>query len=1294
MRHLFFVVILFNQFLFAAEKMVIRISDPSPSTVTRFVKDDYDIAAYKPGEYLDIVVTDEQASDLSSEGYDFRTTQTETQLKENLGDIRDLAGYRTYEETLNELQSLEESFPGICKLYDIGDTWGKEYDEGWNPNYVDYNHEIWALKLSDNVDETEDEPNVYFLGVHHAREPISNEVVMAILNNLVNNYGTDTDITDRINNTQIWFVPIVNPNGHRVVTEQIDVWWRKNIRDNNLNGSFDTYNSWGYGTDGVDPNRNYGFMWGNVGASDDFDDPTYHGPEAWSEPEVSAVRGLLESNHFVAGITYHSYGELVLYPFGYQNNMIAPDQIELAALAEDIAGAIPGLYGGYYTPEAGYDLYPCMGTTDDYSYGEHGTFSFTVELATEFIPPSYQVDPICNANLEAANILMSRVDTQTLTGQITDASSGAPIVANIFVDGIDNTGVFRHPYQSDSTFGRYYRFLPGGNFEVTFTSPGYLPVVMNAVPVSPFGQTVIDTQMEPAQLVTLTGQIFDAVTNLPIDDAIVELLNTVHDPVATDVDGYFSFEQVYENIYSINIQREGYSSIIEEIFVTVTDHDFSFYLSPSTAESFETGEFTSDWSFSGHANWMIVNTEAFDGIYSARSGNISDNQFSELIFEASNSSDGFISFYQKISTESGYDFLTFYIDDVQIDQWAGELDWEQVSYPINAGNHVYRWSYVKDTYVSDGQDCVWLDYIELPLSDFPPNLVIDPSSIEIESLTDQVTEQSIFLSNIGGEIIEYQLSVSESWMNINAVSGQLSPDETDELTLTVNTLGMITGSYSGFVHILSNDPDEPSVYLNVTLTINADMVDVNVAIEGGWNLVGLPAGLDDTDVFSVYPTAVSGTLFGFDDGYLQKDSLDLGVGYWLRFDEGVDQMISGNTVNSLSVSLSEGWNLISGVSLEVADSLVIDPDSILVPNTNYGFGSSGYYSTHSFVPGKANWIRAYEDGEVIISSGITLIDHVTSDCLELDRDASLNLEVNGNMVTLFVSHSDLNCCLIAEWNGWLEDNLFHVEMNDVGPPCDCNCAFDLSATFGPFEPGTYSLDFWPELFGNPSFTVDGRSNEKFTGVEWNTITTDGLQLLFGSSTIHDDEKLQFSLPPKPPIPATDIRFEGNSRLCDSEDCTVEVSMSENQMLSLDIQINDGDHWELVPWYGNQAEWGNVIELTHVDHVQIHSDVTQVIVRKKTASDLPSVFLLHHAYPNPFNPVTTISFSIPQSENFPVTSLKIYDLTGRLVQDVFNEIIDPGHHSIQWNASGFSSGVYFSVLQHGQERQISKMLLLK
>ncbi|MDA3813685.1 MAG: M14 family zinc carboxypeptidase [Candidatus Cloacimonetes bacterium] len=701
--------------LVADNNYVIRFDRLNSQIINTFTTEHYDVAAYKPGEFLDIVVSEVEYQDLLAQGYDVVITQTEEQMKNNLKDLTDLDGYKDYEQMLAELQQIELDNPDICKLYDIGESRGKQYTDAGNSNYDEYYHEIWAMKISDNVETEEDEPGVYYLSAHHAREPISLEVNMAVLNHIIDNYSTDPEITENVDNTQIWFVPLVNPNGHKIVTDETDVWWRKNICDNNENGTLDVT---GYSPqDGVDPNRNYGWEWGGAGTN--WTSETYQGTSAFSEPETQAIEALLGNHHFVAGISYHSYSELVLYPYGYAYGVVAPDQAALEELAIDMAVTIPSQNGGNYTPQAAWDLYPCTGTTDDYSYGTHGIFSYTIEMATEFIPPAGQVAGICEDNIEAAMILLDRVNGSTLTGHITDDATDEPIEAVIFIEGIDDSGVYREPYTSNEEFGSYYRLLTNGSYNVTFSAFGYDSQTFEDIVIND-DVTLLDVALVPAsETIDLSGIVTDGDTGEPVANAIIAIQEFGITNVTTNDYGEYTIEDLYEFNYTFAVYSPLHAGVLEQHLVTAVNNviDFEIYAVPEG--TFEDGEFVSSWNFSGNNNWVIDDVTVFSGNYSAKSGTIYDDQISSLSVSLYVQEDSEISFYQKVSSEADYDYLRFYIDNILQDNWSGNGNWEYEIFNVELGFHTFKWEYYKDGGVSSYQDCGWIDEITFPSSSVP-----------------------------------------------------------------------------------------------------------------------------------------------------------------------------------------------------------------------------------------------------------------------------------------------------------------------------------------------------------------------------------------------------------------------------------------------------------------------------------------------------------------------------------------------------------------------------------------------
>ena len=136
----------------------------------------------------------------------------------------------------------------------------------------------------------------------------------------------------------------------------------------------------------------------------------------------------------------------------------------------------------------------------------------------------------------------------------------------------------------------------------------------------------------------------------------------------------------------------------------------------------------------------------------------------------------------------------------------------------------------------------------------------------------------------------------------------------------------------------------------------------------GWNMVGLPLNVDNTHYLSLFPNAIEGTLFSFNNNYLQTEILEIGSGYWLRFQSAGNTTITGNTINELTISLNEGWNLMSGISTPLNISDIQDPDGIIISGTVYGFTSGGYSNTDNIEPGKGYWVRSSSTGIITITN--------------------------------------------------------------------------------------------------------------------------------------------------------------------------------------------------------------------------------------------------------------------------------------------------------------------------------------
>ncbi len=300
-------------------------------------------------------------------------------------ELRDYGIWHTFQETVDEMNLLHVQYPNLTTTPSSIGTTG----EG---------RTLWAMKISDNPNVQESEPEVLFDGMHHAREIMTVEVILHFMRYLCENYGTDPVVTFLVDNRQIWFVPLINPDGF-VYNEQTNPngggMWRKNRRVN------------GGGCYGVDLNRNYPYEWVGPGSSSDPCSDTYRGPLARSEPEIIGLTGLVNAHTFVTWQSYHSVAGMVLIPWGY-TTAHTPDDAVLRSMANTMAAA-----GGYDVGQAPELLYAVNGVTGDWAYGatnEHAKiFPFTTEISgSGFWPAPAERDGLIAENLYS-NIYLCQV---------------------------------------------------------------------------------------------------------------------------------------------------------------------------------------------------------------------------------------------------------------------------------------------------------------------------------------------------------------------------------------------------------------------------------------------------------------------------------------------------------------------------------------------------------------------------------------------------------------------------------------------------------------------------------------------------------------------------------------------------------------------------------------------------------------------------------------------------------------------------------------------------------------------
>ena len=182
---------------------------------------------------------------------------------------------------------------------------------------------------------------------------------------------------------------------------------------------------------------------------------------------------------------------------------------------------------------------------------------------------------------------------------------------------------------------------------------------------------------------------------------------------------------------------------------------------------------------------------------------------------------------------------------------------------------------------------------------------------------------------------------------------------------TLNTLAMEEATLMEY-GLEWDDTQEASDHLPRVFDITLNDLDIGVDFNAGWNLVGLPLEVDDAYYQILFPESVEGTLYSFDGGYVQENELLHGSGYWLLFENSGNVTIIGNGLNQLIIELNQGWNLISGISIELPLESVEDPENLIIPGTVYSF-EKVYVQADSFQPGNEYWLRSSGTGAIILN---------------------------------------------------------------------------------------------------------------------------------------------------------------------------------------------------------------------------------------------------------------------------------------------------------------------------------------
>lgn len=397
--------------------------------------------------------------------------------------------YPSYAELGTILRAAADAHPDITRLVSLGlSVQGRE---------------IWAMEITDQPGVEEDEPEFAFLSTMHGDEKVGTVLCLDFLESLLDGYGADSDITRLVNETDLWLVPIMNPDGY-----EIGIRWNANNVD--LNRAFPDY-----------PTEYEGTLLTEAMYTDGL------------EPEVAHVMNWSAANRFVLLANYHGGALVVNYPYdripGVPTGSDAPtpDDELMRVLAATYANENPPMLASRAFPGGitnGSAWYSVSGGMQDWHYRFLGAIDLTLEVSNIKSPPSSTLASYWEDNRNAMFAYLSRVH-EGIRGLVTDSVSGEALEARILVD--DNP----QPVFSDPDVGDYHRLLPPGRYTIHVDSEGYIPYTIGAVDVADGEAVRVDVSLS-------TGDVNgDGTTDARDLQLAINSLLGVSRLAAADVDG-------------------------------------------------------------------------------------------------------------------------------------------------------------------------------------------------------------------------------------------------------------------------------------------------------------------------------------------------------------------------------------------------------------------------------------------------------------------------------------------------------------------------------------------------------------------------------------------------------------------------------------------------------------------------------------------------------------------------------------------------------------------------------------
>ena len=477
--------------------------------------------------------------------------------------------YPTYSQYLEMLDDWAAAYPDIVRKVDIGASTSGSRNQ-------------WALKISDNPDDVggeEDEPELFYTATMHGDELVCYPTTLHLIDYILQNYGTDADITALVDGAVLWVNALANPDG-------------------TFNGGNDTVSGatrYIPGTN-VDPNRNF----------PDVVDGNHPDGEAWATETVNMM-DFADSHNIVLSANCHAGIELVNYPWDTWADL-HPDELWFESISRRYAdSAQANSPANYLTAENngitnGYAWYQASGTRQDYMTYFHGGREVTLELADDKSLDANLLDDHFNYNRDALLGYFAEAFTG-IRGLVTDAVTGDPLAATVKVFFHDNT-THQSWVFTDPDVGDYHRMIAPGTWYFAFEAEGYGRQIAS-VGITSGPATRLDVQMRTALPYDINGVVTDAYTTLAVDGAVVELIGSPFDPVTTAGDGFYEFLGASSDDHFLRVSADGYGTVDSVITVDTGSTTFNVALVPQvTVVVFEEDFEADNGGFDTSGSWQ------------------------------------------------------------------------------------------------------------------------------------------------------------------------------------------------------------------------------------------------------------------------------------------------------------------------------------------------------------------------------------------------------------------------------------------------------------------------------------------------------------------------------------------------------------------------------------------------------------------------------------------------------------------------------------------------------------------